>query len=71
MLRAETEAATTAPCPKCRADMVLVVITPHPIATGMERHTYLCTPCNQTKTYILPGSDPNSASDKRPRDIPW
>ena len=63
--------ATTAPCPKCRADMALVVVTPHPIATEMERHTYLCKPCNQTKTYVLPTSDPNSASDRKPRDIPW
>jgi len=70
MLSADSKAAT-APCPKCRADMVLVVVTPHPIAPEMERHTYLCTPCNQTKTYVLPGSDPHSASDKRPRDIPW
>jgi hypothetical protein len=62
--------ATTAPCPKCRADMILVVVTPHPIAPEMERHTYLCRPCNQTKTYVLPGSDPGSP-DKKPRDIPW
>jgi C4-type Zn-finger protein len=70
MLQAEI-GATTAPCPKCRADMVLVVVTPHPIAPEMERHTYLCRPCNQTKTYVLPGSNRNPASDKRPRDIPW
>src|SRR6188474_1965247 len=49
---------TTAPCPKCRADMVLAVITPHPIATQLARHTYLCTTCNQTKTYVLPFDAP-------------
>src|SRR5436309_664492 len=49
-------AETTAPCPKCRADMVLAVITPHPIAPQLGKHTYLCTRCNQTKTYILPTS---------------
>ncbi len=47
-------AATTAPRPKCTTTMVLAAITPHPIATHMERHTFLCTRCNQTKTYMLP-----------------
>jgi predicted RNA-binding Zn-ribbon protein involved in translation (DUF1610 family) len=46
--------ATTAPCPKCGTTMVLAAITPHPIATSMRRHTFLCTTCNQTKTYMLP-----------------
>jgi hypothetical protein len=46
--------AVAAPCPKCRADMVLAVIMPHPIATELARHTYLCANCNQTKTYVLP-----------------
>jgi hypothetical protein len=45
---------TTAPCPKCRKDMVLAVVIPHPIALQLARHTYLCANCNQTKTYILP-----------------
>ena len=44
----------TAPCPKCRRDMDLAVITPHPIAQQLARHTYLCRACNQTKTYVLP-----------------
>ncbi len=44
---------TTAPCPKCATTMVLVAITPHPIVTQMERHTFLCAECNQTKTYML------------------
>jgi hypothetical protein len=35
--------------------MVLAAITPHPIAAQMQRHTFLCTKCNQTKTYMLPG----------------
>jgi hypothetical protein len=39
--------------------MVLVVITPHPIVTQMERHTFLCAECNQTKTYML---RPNQAA---------
>jgi len=71
MLRTETK-DKTAPCPKCRADMTLVVITPHPIAPGMDRHTYLCRPCNQTKTYILPAAAAASRADRpEPRDIPW
>jgi hypothetical protein len=49
---AAADAAT--PCPRCRTGMTLAVITPHPIATKMQRHTYLCTQCNQTKTYMLP-----------------
>ena len=47
-------AATTAPCPKCGTAMVLAAVTPHPIAAKMERHTFLCATCNQTKTYMLP-----------------
>jgi hypothetical protein len=46
--------AKTAPCPKCATAMVLAAITPHPIAAKMERHTFLCAKCNQTKTYMLP-----------------
>src|SRR6476659_6679500 len=52
-----------APCPKCRRDMDLAVITPHPITQQLARHTYLCRTCNQTKTYILPVS-PSSADGK-------
>jgi len=50
---------TTALCPKCATTMVLVEITPHPIVTQMERHTFLCAKCNQTKTYML---RPNQAA---------
>jgi hypothetical protein len=46
--------AATAPCPKCATAMVLAANTPHPIAAKMERHTFLCAKCNQTKTYMLP-----------------
>jgi hypothetical protein len=37
----------------CYCYLVLVAITPHPIITHMERHTFLCAKCNQTKTYML------------------
>ncbi len=46
--------ATTAPCPKCGTAMILAAVTPHPIVAAMQRHTFLCTTCNQTKTYMLP-----------------
>jgi hypothetical protein len=48
--------AVTAPCPRCTSPMVLAAVTPHPIATYMERHTFLCATRNQTKTYMLPAS---------------
>src|SRR3954469_14330467 len=75
VLQAETT-ATTAPCPKCRSDMVLAVVIPHPIASQLAKHTYLCSHCNQTKTYILPvapsaaGDEPGatSESDERRRE---
>lgn len=50
--------AKTAPCPKCATTMVLAVVTPHPIAPQMVRHTFLCATCNQTKTYMLPANMP-------------
>lgn len=34
--------------------MVLAVVIPHPVASQLGKHTYLCARCNQTKTYILP-----------------
>ena len=64
MLQAATS-ATTAPCPKCRQDMVLAVVMPHPVAVQVARHTYLCGNCNQTKTYILPVGEP---AESRPAD---
>lgn len=41
--------------------MALAAVTPHPVATQLARHTYVCTRCNQTKTYILP-ADPVRAA---------
>ena len=52
MLQAANE--RIAPCPKCSTDMVLAVITPHPAAPQLARHTYLCGTCNQTTSYVLP-----------------
>ena len=49
-----TSPANVANCPKCRAGMVHVAVTPHPIAPGMQRNTFVCYGCNQTRTYMLP-----------------
>ena len=51
-----TEAAT-APCPKCGKSMVLAAITPHPKNARMEKHTFLCAKCNQTRSYALPAKN--------------
>jgi hypothetical protein len=57
MNQALPQTDTHAPCPKCGTIMSLVVVTPHPIAANMLRRTYLCTTCNQTKTYVRPVTD--------------
>jgi len=48
-----TATAPQPPCPKCRNGMLLACITPHPINARMEKHTFICTRCNQTRTYAL------------------
>jgi hypothetical protein len=57
MLEAATS-ETTAPCPRCKREMVLAVAIPHPIAPLLARHTYLCANCNRTNTYVLPVDAP-------------
>ena len=49
-------ASHTATCPKCRRGMVHVAVTPHPIVPGMQRNTFVCYACNQTRTYMLPAA---------------
>jgi hypothetical protein len=44
------------PCRKCGTAMGLAAITPHPIVASMQRHTFFCTTCNQTQTYMLPAT---------------
>jgi hypothetical protein len=46
--------AHSANCPKCRTAMTHVAVTPHPMAPGMQRNTFVCYGCNQTRTYMLP-----------------
>jgi DNA-directed RNA polymerase subunit RPC12/RpoP len=55
IVQLDVKEETTVPCQKCGTSMVLAAITPHPIAAQMQRHTYLCITCNQTKAYMLPG----------------
>jgi hypothetical protein len=49
-----TASAEIVPCPKCRAGMTHVSVTPHPMVPGMQRNTFVCCRCNQTRTYMLP-----------------
>ena len=56
-ISAPKPAATTAPCPKCGTTTVLAAVTPHLVALQMQRHTFLCAKCNQTKTYMLKVSE--------------
>ena len=37
--------------------MVHGAATPHPIVPGMQRNTFVCYACNQTRTYMLPASE--------------
>jgi hypothetical protein len=52
--------ADSAICPKCRAVMIHVAVTPHPMVPNMQRNTFVCYGCNQTRTYMLPAV-PNHA----------
>lgn len=61
-----TECAT-APCPKCATSMVLAFIAPHPMNARMEKHTFLCAKCNQTRSYVLPAK--NIATQERSQQI--
>ena len=34
--------------------MTPVAVTPHPMVPGMQRNTFVCYACNETRTYMLP-----------------
>lgn len=51
-----TAASSVAHCPKCRTAMVHVAVTPHPVVPSMQRNTFVCYACNQTRTYMLPAA---------------
>ncbi len=53
-MQVQQESAVLTPCPKCHSGMFQVAITPHPVASRMLRHTYVCRTCNQTRAYMLP-----------------
>ena len=41
-------------CPKCGTELILAASVPHTINARMERRTFVCVKCNQTRTYIVP-----------------
>jgi hypothetical protein len=43
----------SAPCPKCHGEMIYVTALPHPKAPQMQKTTFVCYNCNQTRTYSL------------------
>ena len=43
----------SAPCPKCRAEMIYVAALPHPQSPTMQKTTFVCYSCNQTRNYAL------------------
>jgi hypothetical protein len=49
-----TEPPAPVPCPRCRSAMTSVAVTPHLVVPDMERHTFVCYACNETRTYMLP-----------------
>jgi hypothetical protein len=57
---------TVTPCPRCRSAMIHVADASHPVAREMQRSVYLCRPCNQTKTYILPAPSSSEPSPPGP-----
>jgi transposase-like protein len=50
---AAPEQAMSAPCPKCRSEMIFVTSLPHPRSPQMQRTTFVCYNCNQTRSYSL------------------
>lgn len=43
----------SAPCPKCRTEMIYVAALPHPKSPTMLKTTFVCYGCNQTRNYAL------------------
>jgi RNase P subunit RPR2 len=63
-------ATTTAPCPKCRTELVYVTTMPHPHAPEMQRTTFVCFVCNQTRNYSLsPAMAATYAAASAPGDV--
>jgi RNase P subunit RPR2 len=43
----------SAPCPKCHTEMTFVTAMSHPNSPEMQRTTFVCYSCNQTRSYAL------------------
>ena len=43
----------SAPCPKCRTEMIYVAAVRHPISPTMRKTTFVCYCCNETRNYAL------------------
>ena len=52
----DVKEAARQPCPKCGVLMELAAVTLHATDQRMAKHTYLCTPCNHTRNYMLPAA---------------
>jgi hypothetical protein len=46
--------------------MTPVAVTPHPMVAGMQRNTFVCYRCNETRTYMLPTAAAEPAAKYRP-----
>jgi hypothetical protein len=42
--------------------MTHVAVTPHPVVPQMQRNTFVCYGCNQTRTYMLPALETAAAA---------
>ena len=40
-------------CPKCGEALIYVTSVPHPKSPAMRRTTFVCYPCNRTRSYAL------------------
>jgi RNase P subunit RPR2 len=53
--------ADPVPCPKCRKPMATTSTTQHRVVPGMQRTTFVCYGCNETRIYMLPSTAPEPA----------
>jgi hypothetical protein len=58
-----------APCPKCHTEMIFVTTLPHPKAPEMQRTTFVCYVCNQTRSYALSADMANAYSATHAPDM--
>ena len=59
-----------APCYKCKTEMIYVTSLPHPRAPqAMERTTFVCYACNQTRSYSLSRAMAEAYADASPPTV--